>query len=68
MDDIYFSIIPLRLTASGHDFASDLSKPGVIEKLVTAFKDAGPRESAKIVSVLAVKSIQKRIDKILEDD
>lgn len=60
------SIIPLRLTAQGHQFASDLSKPGVIDKLKTSFKDAGPGEAVKVVFALGKKALEKKLEDVLE--
>jgi hypothetical protein len=60
------SIIPLRLTANGHQFASDLSKPGVIEQLTTSFKDAGPSEAVKVVFALGKKALEKKLESIME--
>ncbi|NRB41823.1 MAG: DUF2513 domain-containing protein [Pseudomonadales bacterium] len=60
------SIIPLRLTAQGHQFASDLSKPGVIDKLKTSFKDAGPSEAVKVVFALGKKALEKKLEDALE--
>lgn len=56
------SVIPLRLTASGHQFASDLNKPGVIEQLKISFKDAGPKEVVNIVFTLGKKILEKKLD------
>ncbi|MDC5855957.1 hypothetical protein [Vibrio europaeus] len=61
------SIIPLRLTARGHQFASDLSKPGVIEKLTTTFKDAGPAETVKVVFALGKNFIDSQLKSLLEE-
>ncbi|MEI8609347.1 DUF2513 domain-containing protein [Enterovibrio sp. Hal110] len=61
------SIIPLRLTARGHQFASDLSKPGVIEKLTTTFKDAGPTETVKVVFALGKNFIDSQLKGLLEE-
>lgn len=60
------SIIPLRLTAQGHQFASDLSKPGVFEQLTTSFKDAGPAETVKVVFALGKKALEKQLEGIME--
>ncbi|HHF3271798.1 TPA: DUF2513 domain-containing protein [Vibrio diabolicus] len=61
------SVIPLRLTARGHQFASDLSKPGVIEKLTTTFKDAGPSETVKVVFALGKNFIDSQLKGLLEE-
>jgi hypothetical protein len=59
------SVIPLRLTAQGHQFASDLSKPGVIEQLSTSFKEAGPSEAVSIVFALGKKALENKLESIL---
>lgn len=59
------SVIPLRLTALGHQFASDLSKPGVIEKLTTSFKEAGPSEAVKVVFALGKKALEDKLEDVL---
>jgi hypothetical protein len=53
--------IPLRLTAMGHQFAADLVKPGVFEKLVSNFKDAGPKEAIKVVFDLGRRILDKKL-------
>lgn len=58
-------IMPLRLTADGHQFASDLSKPGVVDTLISSFKDAAPSEKIKIVFALGKKIIDKKLEDIL---
>lgn len=62
-----FSIIPLRLTAQGHQFAADLSKPGVVEKLATTFKDAGPTETVKVVFALGKNFIDRQLKDLLDE-
>ena len=62
-----WSVIPLRLTASGHDFASALSKPGIIEELRSKFKDAGPGETVKAVFGLATKAFDRKLRDLTED-
>lgn len=59
------NIIPLRLTASGHQFAADLSKPGVIDQLTTSFKDIGPAETIKVVFALGKKALEKKLEGII---
>lgn len=56
------TIKPLRLTAQGHQFAADLSKPGVFDQLKTSFKDAGPSETVKIVFALGKKALEKKLE------
>ena len=64
--DLRVSIIPLRLTAQGHQFASDLVKPGVVEKLKTSFKDSGPSETVKIVFALGKKALEKKLAELTD--
>lgn len=47
--NIHTSIIPLRLTSDGHDFAVAISKKGVIERIKSSFKELGPRELVSAV-------------------
>lgn len=61
------SIKPLRLTAEGHQFASDLSKPGVIEQLTTSFKELGPTEAVKVVFALGKKALEQKLSNLIED-
>ncbi|WP_444907874.1 hypothetical protein ACJJIR_07590 [Microbulbifer sp. SSSA008] len=59
-------VIPLRLTADGHQFASDLSKPGVLETLKTSFQDSGPTETVKLVFALGKKAIDRKLAELSE--
>ena len=63
---IHLRINPMRLTADGHQFASDLNKPGISEKLATSFKEAGPKEVVKIVFDLGKKALEKKISELTE--
>ena len=58
--------VPLRLTAQGHQFASDLSKPGVIEALKESFRDSGPGETIKVVFALGKKALENKLEGLLE--
>ena len=60
------SIKPLRLTAQGHQFAADLSKPGVIDQLITSFKEAGPNEVVQIVFALGKKVLEKKLANLIK--
>ncbi|AOY88358.1 hypothetical protein BKP64_09380 [Marinobacter salinus] len=60
------SLKPLRLTAKGHQFAADLSKPGVFGQLKSSFRDAGPSETVKVVFALGKKALEKKLDDLLE--
>lgn len=61
------SVMPLRLTAAGHQFASDLSKPGVLEQLTTTFKDLGPAETVKVSFKLGAKALDNKLKSLLEE-
>lgn len=61
------SVIPLRLTSKGHQFAADLSKPGVFELLATKFKELGPGEGIKAVFKVGTKIAESQIDSMLKD-
>ncbi len=65
--DYSWSIVPLRLTAKGHDFASALNKPGVLQELKTTFRDSGPTETVKAVFGLAGKAFDRKLKDITED-
>lgn len=61
------NVIPLRLTADGHQFASDLSKPGVLEQLTTSFKDLGPAETVKLSFKLGAKALENKLKSLIEE-
>ncbi|WP_318413057.1 hypothetical protein [Photobacterium leiognathi] len=65
-NEVTLSIIPLRLTATGHQFAADLVKPGVFEKLVSNFKDAGPTEAIKVVLGLGGSILEKKLAELID--
>ena len=62
-----FSVIlkPLRLTAKGHQFVSDLSKLGVLKQLKTSFNDIGPSEMVKVVFKLSGKALDKKLSELV---
>ncbi len=55
---IPINAVPLRLTAEGHQFALDLSKPGVIDKLITHVKYLGPIELIKMAFELGKEAME----------
>ncbi len=61
------AVTPLRLTATGHQFAADLKKSGVVEQLTTSFKDAGPKEMVNIVIGLGKKIVDKKMEDLFSD-
>ena len=58
------SLVPLRLTAAGHDFAAALNKPGVIDSLMNTFKDAGPGETVKAVFKISGNILDNQLKKL----
>ena len=60
------SVVPLRLTAQGHQFASDLTKPTVLEQLKTSFSDAGPNEVVKIAFALSKSVLEKKLKQLTD--
>ncbi len=62
---IRLSARPLRLTADGHQFASDLSSPGVFKHLTTTFKDLGPSEFVKATFKLSAKAFENKIETLI---
>ncbi|HEX2878226.1 MAG TPA: hypothetical protein VHO25_01690, partial [Polyangiaceae bacterium] len=49
------SIVPWRLTADGHDFASELQKPSVLQLIGTKLKSEGLAVVTKVVTSLATQ-------------
>ena len=65
MDNIYsfFSILPWRLTADGHDFASAITKPSVLQVVQEKFKSDG----LAIVIDVVKKIVEKQAEKLIGD-
>ena len=61
------SVIPLRLTSDGHDFAAALIKPGVFESLTSTFKDLGPSETIKATFKLGAKAFENQVESLIGD-
>jgi hypothetical protein len=59
------SVKPLRLTAEGHQFSADLSKPGVIEQLTKSFQELGPAETIKVAFTLGQKAIEEKLSSLI---
>ncbi|WP_323915636.1 hypothetical protein, partial [Aeromonas caviae] len=55
-------IIPWRLTANGHDFASSLTKPGVLTTIKEKFKTEGLSVVIDIAKSMASKQAEKLLD------
>jgi len=53
--------IPLRLTATGHQFAKDLNKPGILETFKQTLIDQGPKGAMKLVTSICSKLIDKKV-------
>ena len=55
-------VIPWRLTADGHDFASSLTKPGVLTTVKERFKTEGLSVVIDIAKSIASKQAEKLLD------
>ena len=62
-----FAVIPLRLTAAGHDFAAALDEPGVLEKLMRDFKDDGPTAVVSAAGSILKKIVEKKLTDLAGD-
>ncbi|HKM38054.1 MAG TPA: hypothetical protein VJY83_10520 [Thiopseudomonas sp.] len=60
------SIVPLRLTQRGHDFALSLNNKEVMDKLKTEFKDAPFKVVFEGGQKLLQHFMQKKLDSIME--
>ena len=60
-DDRYdfVSGVPWRLTPAGHDFASALTKPGVIETIQSKFKEEGLSFVIDMTKQIGKKRVEK---------
>jgi hypothetical protein len=56
---------PIRLTATGHDFADALSKPSIKEVIVDKFKDEGISAVLGIARSLAEKHAEKLLGEVV---
>ena len=61
------SLLPIRLTQTGHDFAVALNRNDVFEKLKTEFKDAPFRTLFDSSQKLLQHYFTKKLDKIMGD-
>ncbi|MGR5165422.1 hypothetical protein ACPV4X_26470 [Vibrio owensii] len=55
---------PIRLTATGHDFADALSKPSIREVIIDKFKDEGISAVLGITKSLAEKHAEKLLSEV----
>lgn len=63
LNDSYRILIrPWRLSAAGHDFATALTKPNVLERIRTQFNDEGVAVVVDLVKKLAMKQASKLLD------
>ncbi len=60
--EFILSIVPLRLTASGHDFLADIRQEGVWETLRSKFHDASVDTTVSIAKKLATAAAVKMIE------
>jgi hypothetical protein len=60
-EEYNYSIVPLRLTAYGHDFANALNKPSVLEVIQTKFKNEG----LSVVLDIAKAIVRKKAEELL---
>jgi hypothetical protein len=67
-DPYVFSIIPLRLTAAGHQFAAALNKPDVFKILKDKFNNDGPFEFVKAAIKLSSKVADRKLSSYLDDE
>jgi hypothetical protein len=58
-NDYVIAVIPWRLTASGHDFALSLTKPGVLATIKEKFKTEGLSVVIDIAKQIASKKAEK---------
>lgn len=62
----HWAIIPLRLTALGHDFLDALRNQEVWETLKTGFKDASMGTLMTVSKELFNRALAKQLDKIFD--
>jgi len=60
--EYYISVVPWRLTADGHDFASAITKPNVLGAIKNKFKTEGIGAVIDIAKKIAVKQAEKLLD------
>ncbi|MFA7497008.1 MAG: DUF2513 domain-containing protein [Acidithiobacillus sp.] len=60
--EYYISVVPWRLTADGHDFASAITKPSVLIAIKNKFKTEGIGAVIEIAKKIAVKQAEKLLD------
>ena len=66
-DDYMVSPYPWRLTADGHDFATDIIKPEIKDTIISKFKSEGSRAIIDITKKLAIKRTEKLLEGALDD-
>jgi hypothetical protein len=65
-DDGFFDEVPLRLTASGHDFLEAIRNQEVWATLKTGFKDASIGTLVTVSKELFNRALTKQLDKYFE--
>lgn len=65
-DDGFFDEVPLRLTASGHDFLEAIRNQEVWATLKTGFKDASIGTLVTVSKELFNRALAKQLDKYFE--
>lgn len=65
-DDGFFDVIPLRLTASGHDFLEAIRNKEVWATLKNGFKDASLGTLVTVSKELFNRALAKQLDKYFE--
>lgn len=61
-----WSVIPLRLTAQGHDFLDALRNQEVWSTLKTSFKDASMGTLMTVSKELLTRALNKKLDQIFD--
>lgn len=64
-DDVSWSLVPLRLTARGHEFIETLENKEVWQALKTNFKDASIKTLWEVGKKIFEGYAQKKVEKLL---
>ncbi|BCG45750.1 hypothetical protein GEOBRER4_n0516 [Citrifermentans bremense] len=60
-----WSVVPLRLTATGHEFIEALQQPGVMDQIKTNFKGAGLSVIKNVAVDLATGYAKQKVQTLL---
>lgn len=63
-----WSVVPLRLTADGHDFIETLNAPNVWEDIQANFKQSSIDTLKSVAKDLAIGYAKKRVSELLSKD